>query len=575
MLLSRHARFLTVLLLAGVNLPTARAAEDPECIHSLLRPEFRRAAKEVVEIADARERAKVLIEIASAQGRVGDRDAGLENLRLARLVLDNAQEAATPEEKDDHFFALIDLTEAFHENKDQVAAQALVLKAVQALEKAEDLPRKAIFLAKIGKFRARIGHREGSKATFLAAIKAVEAEDIQRKVLDLQIIAELQNEAGDRDGAEETIREACRSQGAFGNKDSLIGGWAFLIISQGKIGGAEECLRMIEDAAPGHPPEPRLLGQILHGIGNGDRDPNRLEAERRALDRILRMAKAAKPGAEKSQLIGQIAVAEGHLGNFDEAIRLTNGLDDEFGAPEKIRTWVAIAPLKARAGDKAGARALLRETYAALGGANGPEASWILSEIAEAQIVAEDLEGAARTIDDMRADDVSRCLALAGLAKALARAGKRADARATCLKCTELLNTLGHDEPDILGGLSERMERGAVTVAWVAIGDIDAALKILGKFPAGWDKDEALRAATLNRSEAGDVTEALRFSRMIADEDLKSYTLAGIAQAQAKVGDAEGAFQWVSQLEKLKTRVACLKAAIPPSADEKPKTFAP
>ena len=373
MLTIRQAWPLALVALAGAFPTAARAAEDPERIRSLLRAEFRRAAKEVGEIPDASERVQLMTIIGSGQARVGDRDAAQESLRLARLAIDNVQEAATPEEKTDHVNSLIDLAEAYNDNKDQATAQALALEAARAVQKADDFPRRRFFLAYIGKFQARIGKREDSIASFRAAIKAAEAGDEEGKIGELSVIATFQFDAGDRDGAGESLREAARLQGAIRDDSSRIVGWGRILRTQNDVGGVEECLRMIEDATPGRPPDQRLLEDILRKIGEKDgdetlkalfgklgskaRDKDRGE-ERRTLDRIRVLAKAVEPGHEGSRLVAAIAEAEGRLGDFDEALRVAKRIgEDDDGNLYRVPALAAIATSEARAGDKAGARA--------------------------------------------------------------------------------------------------------------------------------------------------------------------------------------------------------------------------
>ena len=198
-----------------------------------------------------------------------------------------------------------------------------------------------------------------------------------------------------------------------------------------------------------------------------------------------------------------------------------------------------------------------------------------MKEIAKAQIAADDLEGAAHTINNLRVDKLTKGPSLAGLAKAQARSGMQVEARATCLKCVELLNKRGDDKRnDAFVVLDEQAARSAVAEALVEAGDIDTALEIIGSMPEPTDKSFAFRMIALHSLEARDSHGALRFARMIPDDDLKSGVFAEIAEGQAKAGEAEGAIQWAAQLEGLKLRVECLKATIPPTTDEKPKAAA-
>jgi hypothetical protein len=257
----------------------------------------------------------------------------------------------------------------------------------------------------------------------------------------------------------------------------------------------------------------------------------------------------------------EIAAALAREGDIAGALALARGLDkgdgDVFASgirDEAVAPLAQIALVQARAGDKAGAKATLREAFVVAQQSNGGN-NGILYErlrgVLDAQREIGDVAGAKATADFIKESSFERTLALASLARAQAKSGDNAAARATLREALSLASEVG-PIPNLINdnpvANSNRVFR-EVALAQAETGDEPGALETIRSRGSDDWKSEVLAGVADIQARRDDFAGALVTARAILRADLAGEARNSIAARQARKGDTTPALEWASHLE--------------------------
>jgi hypothetical protein len=213
-----------------------------------------------------------------------------------------------------------------------------------------------------------------------------------------------------------------------------------------------------------------------------------------------------------------------------------------------------IALVQARAGDKAEAKATLRESFAVAQKSNGRNNGILydrLRRVLDAQREISDVAGAKATADFIKESSFERTLALASLSRAQAKSSDIAAARATLREAQSLAREVGpipnliNDDPVANADRAFR----EVVLAQAEIGDVPGALETIRSRGSDDWKSEVLAGVVDIQVRRGDFAGALVTARAISRADIAGEARNSIAARQVRAGDPAPALEWASHLE--------------------------
>jgi hypothetical protein len=567
-------------------------------------------------------------------------------------------------------------------------AVARVASEAEAIERIED---RAAVLAKTGNARALAGDKEGAKVDLHRA--ALMAREIKDNIARARSYAEIGlglARAGDAAGARDAFREALQATDSINRVDDRLRELADIALAQvrgGEVPAAREtfaeAIRCLEAEARARPAgsslvglyRTRLIGKlaeaglVAEALGMAEqsrffrrRDQaemllRRLEEAlegcgradcRRIVDWVRRQAAAFNEGAARPapapaggesearaavrrKFLGLIAEGEARLGDFGAAIKAAESLRGEAWADSKrLDALIAIAEIRIKAGDRDGARDMLRDTVAGLARPPGPSPggpgesallsiAWILARLG-------DLDGVKKAVAALPGDDaptaaparggeegeaaedrawarVARIKGLALIAVARAVRGDAGGALRDCREATALIKPYKKLPPGRLGldVVWPNQVWREIAAAQALAGDIAAAVKSAGaaddvvsadvvrrkKEPGKgpiedgtvedyqWDEGRSiLTTAVHDLVAAGDRAGAVRLLDAAAGR-LSWLTVGAVSVGHARAGDISGALSLLDRLPDPNARAETLldiaEAVAPREAKEKDK----
>jgi hypothetical protein len=338
------------------------------------------------------------------------------------------------------------------------------------------------------------------------------------------------------------------------------------------------------------------------------------EGNRNRLVKLVQETAVALPHGGDGWALGDVAAlwaSAGDMGAAQSALSLIPAGDDQAMKLDSARSHIAlaladVAALQAKTGDRSGALASFAAARKvvdtiqkdwpvgdyrseALAGIADSEInaneiaearvalqllpvsshrySLRLTHVANAQVAAGDLAGAAETLaeEEIQSDKEDSHLALTtkdDIAMTKIAIGDLQGARQTIASSRALLTALSARKPDYITGY----DFATVFFGEAQIGDIVAARQVLAdglKFieqseGAGERQREIdvitkdpfgrVRSGVIPRLEAGDIAGAQGLADLILDPATRSYSQDLIAQAQAKIGDIAGAQRTVGAM---------------------------
>lgn len=246
------------------------------------------------------------------------------------------------------------------------------------------------------------------------------------------------------------------------------------------------------------------------------------EATTARLDEAVRAADHITNPLQKFRVFAEIAAAQvlsDHAAEGNETFRKSNGLIAQVDPRLQVgaRSWLARA--KAKAGDRAGARAILK-TLCEEATTDELRAFLLVQAIVSAS--AGDAEGALQIVNadkNSRGDRVAR--ALFAIAEAQAKAGDPEAARATAERADVIAKTAEKELPQVLKGAFG-------SVDFVRLGQVQTLA--------------ALAMAELKRKQVDSARELTRKALEIGDKiglEMMHWAVAEIAMVQRAAGDRQ------------------------------------
>jgi RNA polymerase sigma factor (sigma-70 family) len=471
-------------------LPAADALDPYDAawaLHSIGQLQTKRGdladARETLSIADrtalkvtiGHNRDLVLLRIASARAKAGDREAARETFeRLLKTLPERIADETgghAAYERPIRVSLLTDLAGMQASSGDRPAAmKTLELAAAAARDCDEENAPEAF--GRLISAQMKAGDYEGAFRSFSEyADKA--REKISPSMLDVII-----------QGTPKADGEAARKilARARGLADTVTPqkAWTFkeLAETQARTGDIPGALQTVQDLEnEGQESDARRVVPMALAAIAREQASTDAEGARATLDEAFAKATGLEPsfGYTRSECLGKVAEAQAALGEIEKAVAIYEAMDENAS---KAPALAAIALARSKAGDKEAARITLREAVAVVEEIRArpqlvdddPDRTrtWALGTIALAQAEVGDFAGAIGTARS-HGDDAQRSGLLAEIAPIQARAGEWEEAR-------RLAEGIKDAKARLLG-------LAGVAKAQAEAGDIDGALTWAGKLP--------------------------------------------------------------------------------------------
>ncbi|WP_422924581.1 M56 family metallopeptidase [Singulisphaera sp. PoT] len=474
--------------------------------------------------------------------------------------------------------------------KDIQEARRLCDRAVIELE-GERSSLKPFLLGPIGLLIARSGDAPRARQVIeLARQSALKLDDLQDRHRCLGYVASELTELGDLDGAIELVRslpgEDARAQGfhkvlrAFADEASnrpmvSLGGIKITIgadsleIKAESVAGARFGLPKIAEAARktlGPLDQARFLSALSHLQAKAGDFAGALATA----ETIPALSRADYPGPSDGfydairpatfALIARLRSQAGEKAEagvtFERALALTRGVTDDF---ERIIARIVIAKERVEAGEKADARPIIDDAIALALGQPEPRRSRSLATLARIQIQADEIKGASKTAEALRAFP---CLEKLGLLEALAdwheKAGDPEAARSFFRQSLACLEAKGSrtaaDRPKVVPAtitadtfidpdmeFDEKIYQQILTSMSMSLharlGDAPGAVASVQNLPRE-RREDALRGLAMGVAERGRILEALALAETIKSTEDR---LTAVAQVASSIKAGPGA----------------------------------
>ncbi len=481
--------------------PTARPIRDV----------LRDAAKAAAPDGATKDNAYVLLQIARAQARAGDREGALETARrVSEIAEDLAHRAAAS--------TLIDLAYIRDAAGDHEGA-------LKELARADRFPDD-----QTGGVRTPAGPNQYD--WFPARL----------------LIADALYDLGQVEAARATVQVMAAGVASLPKNRNRLGPAGELVKVQIKIGDVDGAFRTSDQADQA---DPRNKGHVLRDIARAatsgshgyllhrkELPPEARAARLPILKRVEETAEGYEFEEEKPYV--DLAIGLANLGDFDSALRVAHRIGkgpvrfvNAIDPAGIVYVLSAIANMQARAGHKAEAAATIREVLDLL--TRRPDlGQGHFEQVAGAQLEAGDPAGAVKTMESASPEELPRWLA--GVALRQSEAGDRAAARATLLRALNEAERLLEAPAPPPTRFEEEQKRMNPTAA-----------------PADRDlahKDQIRGEIAEIHARLGHLDAATTFLRQITPGAFQGRHCAqSIAKARAEDGDVEGALNWAMTLE--------------------------
>jgi RNA polymerase sigma factor (sigma-70 family) len=399
--------------------PAAPGERGPES-----RPSFGEALAAARGIEPPAERVPVLVRVALAQARAGDRDGARKTLQLARDAADAV--------KDDRVtMAFREIAEAYARLGDLEAA----LRTAAGLDQ-EVAREQVLFL---------VASQQASAGDLPGARKVLAAMTTDQKDSALAAIARAQARAGDVNAALETA-DRLRHQ-PLSRADALEA----IALAQAKAGHRDAAARSLQEA---------LQLEVATLAGDDQKDAARARGAvararigdvRGALD-----AAAALPGrdADRDDVVRQIALEQARAGDTKAALQTLETIKDPA---RRARALTDLAAARAEAADgQAAAASLEKASEVASRVEDRPARADLLAEAAAVrtrlQAQARDWKAAREAAQALQGR--ARAGLLLDVVRAQVEAKQPAEARATLKDVLPLIADMRDDREDPMGVLT-------------------------------------------------------------------------------------------------------------------------
>jgi hypothetical protein len=453
-------------------------------------------------------------------------------------------------------FALIGLAKARSAAGDHKAALGTFRLADQVARTVKDQHLRRLAVMRTAVARGRIGDKVPARAALESFAREAEGLTGQARTDLMSMVIDFLDQAGFTDEAKARLKAELAIVEARDDEQFKEGGVYRLLHNQINLGDFEGAIRAAEqytDKRSNY--RASLLGDVVRYRGARGAAPRKIVERARELvqevtypyPRAMAECEIAAALAREGDIAGALALARG-LDKGDGGV-FADGIHDEAVAP-----LAQIALVQARTGDKAKAKATLRESFAVAQESNGRNNGILyerLRRVLDAQREIGDVAGAKATADFIKESSFERTLALASLSRAQAKSSDIAAARATLREAQSLAREVGripnliNDDPVANADRAFR----EVVLAQAETGDVPGALETIGSRGSDDWKSEVLARVVDIQVRRGDFTGALVTARAISRADIAGEARNSIAARQARAGDAAPALEWASHLE--------------------------
>jgi RNA polymerase sigma factor (sigma-70 family) len=517
-----------------------------------------------------------------------------ENVPL-RLTLDEAVKAAQAiEDPSARRLALIRIATAQAALDDLASARATARLARQSADRITSEMNRHFGLHRVAKLQAKLGDVESARQIFDQLIREANAKAPWDRMSLLGAVAMEQNESGLRADAHETLKKAIDDADKIVAENSKGDIYFNIVFAQCQIGDFDGVLRIVESLQGKLANDRQTYLQYLAR----DCDKAGAAEARKILAKALELSKAIPyvyprggtqkliaqalarngdiPGAlAASKMIGQLeeAPAKGGLFAFlngrQQRERELRRRDDEElarGLRHEVADVLAVVAVEqAKAGDRAAAKQNFREAMdLTLAESDGVMKTQRLRGLVEHLAAAGELKAAEVAIEALKGDEANKAHALVALAKARAKAGDNAGARADLIAAFEVAKETKALPNVINDNVADRKDQAFrdIESAQVALGSFADALVTATVHGHKGLKGEIQAAYAGSQARQGDVAAALKTAESIEDAGFKGEAFRNIALAQSRTGRRDVAHDWAANLGAPQERALALLGVV-------------
>jgi hypothetical protein len=473
---------------------------------------------------------------------------------------------------------------------DLASARATLRLATQAAEQIPGEMNRHFGLWRVATMQAKFGDVGPARVTFDQLIKVALSRGPAGRVELLASIAEAQARGGLRADANETLKKALASVPEIEPENLRNHGLFQIFLAELWSGDFEGALKLAERFEG---KESMYRADFLQYIAR-DCDKAGPAQARRILARALELSKSVVfiyPRALAQQAIAQAQARNGDIPGAQQSARLIGEGDDEdsadqgflqglFGARRRAEMrrlraepcrWevspalLVIATEQAKAGDRDGAKATLREAgEMILQEQDGAGKSQRLRELVKAVVSIGELEAAKEAIKAFKNDDGNKALALAELARAQAKGGDKASARESLRDALAAARGIGRQQ-DVINDDPDRRKDEAFrefALAQAETGAIGDSLATIGSHGDDQWKSEILAQVAPIQARGGDIDGARKTAGAIPNDTYKAEAFLSISLIEAQSGKESDALAWAAKLASPHARALAILGVV-------------
>jgi tetratricopeptide (TPR) repeat protein len=362
----------------------------------------------------------------------------------------------------------------------------------------------------------------------IAVQDAISIEDISQKAWILARIADAQSMVGDQAGALSTVNLVVSTQLDMRNFSLEV-----IAITQARAGNKPDAYRTVESIDGDSAKKASLLAQIATACAQANDPLGAAEALKKAFE----SAAIISDDSQKAFALAAIAEGQANADDVGRATETATHITDEF---QRSRALGAIVSLDAK-------RGRIKEAWkTAIAMPNGYWKALALGDVGLASMKSRgnvtDAEATLQEAVNIAArisETYWKVLALTEVGLRQAQAGEQLRAVATFRQALQFAI--------LLADRFKSYPLSKLAAAQVEAGDMNAATTTFKQIPYTADLNDLgmhLSAFAEAQAKAGDFKGALKTAARIEHVERHAFALAGIAAAQAKLGNVREAREW-------------------------------
>src|SRR5262249_41532263 len=269
---------------------------------------------------------------------------------------------------------------------------------------------------------------------------------------------------------------------------------------------------------------------------------------RKTFQQAVRAAEAINHEDRKGSSLMLMAEAQAEAGEVEAALKTAEAIQTER-SNSKEWALAQVASAQAKAKNVKGAM----KTVDAI---RDEDKAMALMLVASRMAEAGDSKQALKLAEDIQ-DEYYRVQALTNIADAQLLAGDRDGAKTVIDSARKIADGMEDSNPDV-NTSRKTWAQMRVALAQIASGDEKAGLKRADDFKASTRRDTILAAVAISRAKVGKVKEASQAVEGIQDGVQKGAVLRAVAAAQARAGDFKAARKTTEAIESVREKVEAL-----------------